>query len=232
MKKKTVYLHVGTTKTGSTSIQMFLRENRLLLREHSVEVYTPRSGTDDRRKTGLRKPVEEMDPLRRLLGGGSQISRLLDELKNLEAERIVLSEEVFWDVIACPRRRRVFARFLQSLSSFSEVRVIVYLRRQDTFLMSAYQQQLKRGWMNGLTCSQWLQKKNSQPRRNADYLESLQWLVSQLGRENLMVRPFEAGQFAGGQLESDFLKSIGFDHMPESLQPARRHNAGMSAALA
>ena len=36
IKKKTIYLHIGTSKTGTTSIQYFLWKNKTLLEERGI----------------------------------------------------------------------------------------------------------------------------------------------------------------------------------------------------
>jgi len=234
-KKKTIYLHVGTTKTGSTSIQTLLRENQELLRQKGFAAYTPcRLGGADNpyRMRGVAEYLSLFST--RLPSSRKRVEwfeHFLVGLKNQTADRIILSEECLWNVIGSRRKRRVFSKLIRELHTFADVKVLVYLRRQDNHLMSAYQQSLKGGRMGGLTCRQYLRMMPDGGLR-ADYGRCLKWLWGRMGKESLIVRVFEPEQFDRGSLLADFLSQVGLDLDDGFHVPEERRNPGISPFLA
>jgi hypothetical protein len=233
-KKKTIYLHVGTTKTGSTTIQTFLCQNEELFRQRGFDVYTPRrvQAEDDRKR--LRTLVHyfgrfssQLPTADSLSGWIRQFLRILEESP---AHSLILSEECLWNVIGATRKRVNFKQFICQLQCFAEVKIIVYLRRQDNYLMSGYQQRLKGGKMNGRTCTEWIQRHGVAER--LDYRGCLQWLGSLVGQQNLTVRPFEPDQFVEASLISDFLSCVGLLSDEAFKCPIANRNPGLSPFLA
>ena len=223
--KKTIYLHIGTTKTGSTSIQRFLDANRLLLQEKGVALYT-----------GFEKDPAETLRVNRKHAVGVDVSfatpepeewvrEFLERVRLRPEPVVILTEEVIWFTLFPPRWRERFKTFVEQLQEFAEVRLIVYLRRQDEFWMSSYQECLKHGWVSGRTCQQEMPRK---ARRYMCYRTALEWVAPIVGRENILVRPFEKRAFAGGDLLQDFLSCVGLELTEEYTRPAGRSNRGLA----
>jgi hypothetical protein len=235
MKPKIIYLHVGTTKTGSTSIQMLLQENEAILRQKNFAAYTPcrQEQTDHPcRMRGLSEYLSLFSS--RLPTAGKRVEwfgRFLQRLRDEPAERIIISEECLWDVIGSRRKRRRFRSFVNELQTFAEVKILVYLRRQDNYLMSTYQQNLKGGQMGGLTCRQWLRLGLARSGR-ARYSRCIKWLLPLVGKDNLTVRPFETAQFVQESLLADFLRCVGLDLNDGFSVPEIQRNPGLSPFLA
>ncbi len=235
LKKKTIYLHVGTTKTGSTSIQMLLKENKEILRQKNFVAYTPcrLQGADcPRRMRGLAEYLSLFSlalPTSKKWAGW--FDSFLQEIKQEPADHVILSEECLWNTISSWRKRRRFAFLIHELQAFADVKVLVYLRRQDNYLMSAYQQCLKGCQMNGLTCRQWLCWMHDGDAR-ADYSRALKWLLRLMVKENLIVRAFEPEQFFNGSLLADFLHHVGLDIDDGFDIPLKKRNPGLSPFLA
>jgi len=234
MEKKTIYLHVGTTKTGTTTLQTLLRENEDVLRRKNFTAYTPCRPKDESDPKRMRSLIEYMNLLSSNLTASRRLNSWFDQfmngVKQESAARLILSEELLWNVIGSVRKRWNFKRFLQELQTFVDVKVLVYLRRQDNYLMSCYQQRLKSGLMNGLTCREWVH--SGRMRLQADYKRRLKWLLPLVGRENLMVRVFEPEQLFHGTLEADFLHALGMELSDGFSDPRRRRNPGLSPFLA
>lgn len=133
--KSTLYLHLGAHKTGSTSLQNFLTDNDQQLLRRGV-LY-PRAG---RYRSGHHD-------MARAVGIGGKYpgdpQRLQQMLRELEAEvsaagnihTVIVSSEVFE---YCPDLSG-----LAPLAQRFHLRALLYLRRQDSYLESAYNQHLR-----------------------------------------------------------------------------------------
>jgi hypothetical protein len=235
MAKKIIYLHIGTTKTGSTSIQMLLQENRAVLRRKNIAVYTfcrrERADVSCQMRGLVAYLSLGLSSFRTAKKSVEWYHRFLQELKDESADRVIVSEECLWDVVGSWRKRRRFRQFIDDLRVFADVRVLVYLRRQDNFLMSAYQQNLKGGQLGGLTCRRWLLL-SSGGKSRADYRRCLTWILSLIEKEHLTIRPFETAQFVQGDLLTDFLHNVGLNIDDGFSVPTIKRNPGLSPFLA
>ena len=64
-----------------------------------------------------------------------------------------------------------------------------------------------------------------------NYRDRLKWLISLVGKDHLIVRPFEPSKFFKGSLEADFLRCIGLELTEEFKIADRKKNPGMSPFL-
>jgi hypothetical protein len=130
-----------------------------------------------------------------------QLERYKQELLNAEQDKILLSSEgfLFADV----------GELSAYLSDF-DVTVIIFVRRQDHWLESTYNQNLKMGSFivqagdHILTPQQHYQKTKGQ----LDYLKHVDRFAASFGKENLVVVPFEKDVFPEG-LEKYFCQLLG-----------------------
>lgn len=217
-------LHIGTGKAGSSSIQMFLRDNRERLRELGY-LYPQSPGRARHGQVGLftKSPAElaeapewprqkETDPgqFRRRFR-----RRLAAEVASSGLSRVILSDEVLFGSSE-PAVRRLSGlswRMCQTL------RVVVYLRRQDDHMVSRYQQGVKIGWVRRL--DDWA---NDDMTSLYDYHSRLLRHRRILSPSELVVRRFERGSFSGGSLYQDFLEAGRIDvRLDELVQPAQRN---------
>jgi hypothetical protein len=102
-----------------------------------------------------------------------------------------------------------------------DTKVIVYLRRQDYWLMSAYQQQVK---MYSVTSNinDWFTEEHKKERY---WYKPVPLWAKLFGKENVIVRPYEVQQFVGGNIFSDFLDILGFALNDLFEVPPKRVNA-------
>ena len=240
MPKRDLILHIGTPKTGTTAIQKFLEKNESLLRKKGFSILTPRN-KDPLKNTrflsarlgcwGAKELVlQELLPM----DVGSQkkrcdewYARFKKALLEDDTRTTILSEEILWEV-AC--KKDTFSMFIEEVKECCNVKVIVYFRRQDNFLMSKYQQALKDGWGNGKTCHEWLESPdNLDGSANADYFVNLQWIADLIGKEHITVRVYEKKQFANESIFHDFLKTLTIELTDEFQIPTRDANPGLSA---
>ena len=209
--KSTVYLHIGTPKTGSTSIQNFLYDNRDLLVEKGV--FYPDMGFDYRNIVHSVNGhfLMNLHPNNKKCEKGhtKTYDEGFEKLYQMgeEHDKILLSEEKLWYWYRSDGPFESFWRELkENLSSHDmDCRIIVYLRRQDSFMQSLWSQRIKAGIRN-TSFEEFL--KESYPN---DYYEYLNNLAGIFGKDHIIARSFERSRFKNGDLLEDFLDIFGMD---------------------
>lgn len=143
---KSLILHIGTHKTGTTSIQRTLHAGRDRLHDHGIHYFA------DRDAAGVVAP--EHHRFAKALATGD-VSRVAESLARLDAETppdgtaILSSESMYRDLLGVvqwavlderepwePRRR--YLAHLQGLFAAYRVAVVVVFRRPDEFAESLY----------------------------------------------------------------------------------------------
>lgn len=211
-------LHVGQGKTGSSHIQATCAANRALLAERWKILYPGRRndlGQGPRNHSFVFKRKEEWLPVEEVRSYFESCVRYCEE-EGLE--RILISWEPFHYV---PWVEQIGP----SLASLDVPKqVVVYLRRQDHWLESAWKQ-----WHNKLPEDPSLSEFVSGA--NCDWYEQLERWAKWFGRENIVVRPYEKQQMPGGLL-ADFFAAIGCDAaLVDSLEPAPEENRSTNSGF-
>lgn len=222
-------LHIGSGKTGTSSIQQFLRRNRDRLAERGILV--PRSPGEGRhvqvglyikpdsalagrlswRQSGFTSPAEFRVDFRR---------RLSAEIDESGLSRMLLSDE---GVYASSEEAMKGLRGLVDDMARS-LRLVVYLRRQDDHLCSRYQQSVKTGCVDRL--SSWVEHDMGWL---YDYAARLRRFDRIVAPTELVVRRFEPGRFAEGSLFQDFLDAVGVEACAGDLAQVPDHNHSLDA---
>jgi hypothetical protein len=228
-----LYLHIGTEKTGTSSIQEFMRANRALLQTRGV-VY-PRS-PGDINHIGLAALGQDRDrgELWEKLGITSIAGRdryriqlandLSTELREKEYGRAVMSNEHCSSRLLSGEEVSSLRNFLSSL--FSRIRIVVYLRRQDDFVVSTYSTGIKSGRTTPLRLP-----KANRIRGRYDYWDLLERWSGIFGRENIVCRKFEKESLTSGDLLTDFLTVVGCDASAEWQHPGNVNSSLDARAL-
>lgn len=141
MTGATLWVHCGTYKTGSSSIQNHLFGHREALA--AAGWLYPLSGllTDEaetgRRHSGLAYKARAPEERRRLWDD------LAREITESDARQVVLSSEV-WSRPSAARRLEAMTDRLRRTASLAEVRAVLYLRRRATYARSMYRELVNR----------------------------------------------------------------------------------------
>lgn len=234
---KRVVFHIGSPKTGTSVIQSHLAQNRLPLRDHGV-LY-PLTISSDRE---LYRTFESHHLLVYSWAGWEPFNRFrprpfFDYVEVVAArfrlETLLLSaENAFWlplNIVSSPapsedeywERKRAYVRAIHSDLGRYDTRVIVYLRRQDHWLESWYNQQVKNG--NRLTTD--MDEFAHGQRFLLDYETQLGVWAEVFGEDSVVVRPYEREQLPSGLLE-DYLQTLGLGTAADyPLRRPPRHNA-------
>jgi hypothetical protein len=210
MTKKHLYLHIGTNKTGSSSIQHWLKENRSLLEADSY--YYPMEGayfySPEESSSFLAHSVLERRPKyigNTVINRDACVSDIRRDIQKSSCKRIIVSSEHFSYALKVEEVKKIFDVFYDL---FETMTVIVYLRRQDHRLESSWSQNVKVGDIS-LSFDEFLNEHLSAPKWN--YFELMAPWVEIFGKDNVIIKPFEKGQFVKDELIQDFLDTIGFN---------------------
>lgn len=215
---KTLYLHIGAPKTGTTSIQHFCRANQEVFKKkgycfplmpfHYKYKSKVRNGLfltskyiDENGKRDRQKEEENIKEGMKIL-----------EDTFLEYDNVILSDEGIWNGFFLRKGTRKKADILLESAQRCgyQIKVIVYLRRQVDYLLSWYNQLIKHSSSKRLSCLSWEEYfQNYQTYVALDYLKYLGQLERCFGKENLIVRRFDRKFFINNSLVDDFLNAVG-----------------------
>jgi hypothetical protein len=223
-------LHIGTGKTGTTSIQTFLHRNRQELAERRI-LY-PRSPGKMRHVrvslSVLPDRVLERTPTWHRQGFASSEAFRVAFQRELETEiaeaglpRVILSDEALY---GAPYGALDHLRLLTDRIA-ATVRLVVYLRRQDDHLVSRYQQLVKAGETRRLVD----RVQTIDFSGTYDYRTRLQAWQRAMDPTCFVVRRFERASFTDGSLHQDFLDAAGVAAREDELHPVRQLNESLDA---
>ena len=208
-----IVIHIGFPKTGTTSIQAFLYKNRKLLRAQNIyyemfsksrdniigDVEPYRNGTF----LEIDNPLYEKDNIvKKLITfiDKSTLKRLskYNHTALFSYENLSLTSFVDWSLIA----------ELLKQCGFDNVSIIVYIRPQDSFLLSSWKMSIK-GCYEGSKMDFFDYCKSFE--RNAHYDIRLEEVETNLEsfQSEINVRIFDRNRFEGGDIYHDFCSAIG-----------------------
>ena len=210
MPKPRLFLHIGHPKTGTTGIQTFLLTNRERFLEAGL-LY-PQTGVED---SAHRLLSPSFYSLRFRENRSPAVwSALAREIRKSSLPVIVLSCEAFWF-----DHPRTFAPLLE----LAEVTVVAYLRRQDHLAESRHAQRI-RSYMNMDLRRPDLAGYAEEPL--TDFHRDLSRFASLVGKDHMLVRPFEPGSLCQNDPALDFMQTIGFA-LPPGLTGTTSSNASL-----
>jgi cytidylate kinase len=213
--QKTIYIHVGMSKTGTTSIQQMLAKNEDLLSQSGI--LFPKSA----RKNGIGH-----HSLAAYIKQGKDEDHALKlqaEVSNSKHKKVVVSSELF------ERMSEGKWRALGQFFSPYRVKIIIYLRRQDDAIISMYNELVKKHALD-LTFADYL--KNSPRIDLLDYRKTLGVISTVFGRENMSVGIFSKTQLLEGNIGRDFSARIDLDLLQFDEFSAEHNNSSLMPATA
>lgn len=199
-------LHIGSQKTGTTSLQQFLQLNRKILNKNGMDYpHFSQGGCTN----GL--------PWVRHLNGVDVNSSDFRELKESieKYDTVILSAEQLWSEgrIYDPRPEewKNVPYFEQCKQFFSQLGIdvfdiVVYLRRQDQYISSSWKQWVKVGF---LTCMKEDVFEIPFYKMTCDYNQRIEGLEKIFGKDNIHIRLYGQEAFVGGNIYKDFCSCIG-----------------------
>ncbi|MBB4184218.1 capsular polysaccharide export protein [Sinorhizobium terangae] len=213
-KRPQVIVHIGSSKTGSTYLQHFMENNRPgLLR---MGVWFPEVGLfwqqDRPHKQAGHAPftkaaVTKDRSLKDYIEAGLKLS-------GGKIHTVILSSEAYF---------LNTNNSLKIVDYFAEypVKMIGYFRRQDDWANSQYCEFVGGGAVGKVDkpIDEWLALPITQER--LCYRTTIDQWAEKVGKENVIVRPYEKEQFVNGDLIDDFFDSIGMSACTALPRPAQ-----------
>jgi len=215
---KKIYIHTGQHKTGTTSLQQMLFDNRLKLNEEdNMSFFT----TDTKNK---------------LIQNGNTCCWIKTSKRNVENDASIVSPEILAkklaklpnDVIMSAEcftwifDTQELLRFKEELSKFfDKIIIIVYIRRQDKQIVSLYQQRSKKRrppsnffYGNEPTAIPTYNK-------NLDYYFDYNKRISKwgdvFGEDNVIIRVFDKKTLYKEDIVSDFCNLLNIKNITSSV---------------
>lgn len=228
--------HIGTAKTGTTFLQEGCAANAAWLARQGVVYPDLMTGPNHlslayvtlpaihpfARSHGLRTP-EDVEAFRRKLARRirSQTSRRHEVM--LVSTELLSSHRTAEGVASVERLLRPL---------FDDIRIVVYLRRQDEAVLSMYAETLRRGFA-GPTFPAYLDAVlgPKSPLPYLDYDRMLGHWAAAFGKAAVMPRIYDRRSLSGAALFSDFLTAV-LGHEPDldGLGPLPETNVSLSAS--
>ncbi|WP_444907907.1 hypothetical protein ACJJIR_07770 [Microbulbifer sp. SSSA008] len=201
-----VILHIGSDKTGTTTIQNTLSSNQDILKEK--EVIYPKIGTFVHHEL----LVEEL-----LAGKQGPAWQRLRSALNSNSKCLVISSEKL-----CTLKRQEIALLKKWLANH-EVSIVAYIRSADQYLESGIMQQLKssksrQDFFRLYRAVKWVPAIiNPFVYWSALKPKFVFCWAKVFGKENMIVRPYCSEQWIGHSLISDFMQAIGLRDLTSKL---------------
>jgi len=200
MEIQTIYLHIGLRKTGTTALQQFLFFNRHALKTHGI-LY-PKTGASNH--GGGHHPLANAfnHITKGQYGAKFSVEEYLEQLKNESKgyKTIIISSEIF-SVFQGKIEQLTFS--MKKLAN--NIKIIIYLRRHDSFLQSLYSSYVKaRKYPKSI--DDFISEE-----KTVDFHELCSQYSSYFGKENLIVKAYEKEQLIENDIISDFFNILNID---------------------
>ena len=206
-------LHIGSPKTGTTSLQQFLNLNEDRLREGGINYMRAA------RSHIAHNPLPIAVTQRR---DEALLRAILDEYRSDPDATHVVSSEIMFRILVAQRFHEVFPADLRA-----ETKVICYIRRQDHYAEAIYKQRAKNGLVK--VDRQAFLAAQMPKLRYSPLLASYADLV---GAGNMVIRPFERRNFRGGDVVQDFAEGmLGLPDLEGFALPPAKANPSLSVEL-
>jgi hypothetical protein len=197
MAKRVCYIHVGPHKTGTTSIQWFLKENRaeLLRQGYFVPESENMHGAHHplvRQLCGQEMPKRQPD----------WVTKFARAIKETACEVIVISSEVLEDLL---RNRHYAKEFFNRIGEFNLEPKLVFFPRNQSQLINSRYTEVVRGFLRSESFETLVQAEICHPNRYSHLIA-----LADAFSATLIAQPFTEETISRGVVP-EFLRAIGID---------------------
>ncbi len=231
------YLHIGTEKTATTTLQNFFNLNRDKLHEKGF-LYTKNAGETN--NVGLPLSIynidkrDELTSLHKIYTDDEFIQyqkitkqKIKEEIKAHSPESIIFSSEHIHSRLTSKDELHRLKDFLFELG-VTEVVVIVYLRDPVKLATSLYSTSIKYG---STAKSPPLPGQNYYYENICNHRKTLETFGEVFGMETLCPKIFHKKEYAGGTIIDDFLKILGLNLDDSFIIPVNQNKSLSNSGL-
>ena len=222
---ETCFIHIGHSKTGTTSIQRTLFANADVLAKHGILYPT----AEPQHNCVAASFQSETEASFRMTRGeapeaararlAKRMARLTEQIAASDAHTLVISTEHF--NILSESEVAALAEWVRSIARTGKV--VCYMRHPVAHAASKVQQRVK---IRALRLADAERKLEFYK-----FAKRLPKWVDAFGKDNMVFRAFERDQLHQGDAIADFLQVIGFDGPEGAVEPAFRNRSLSAAAL-
>jgi hypothetical protein len=136
MAKRVCYIHIGPHKTGTSSIQWFLKQNRAELLKHGY--FVPESGANHGAHHAIARKLCGQELRHHQQSAGTNFARALDETPS---EAVIISSEALEGLLRI--RNYASAFFIRIRELNLEPKLVLFVRNQSQRINSSYSSVVK-----------------------------------------------------------------------------------------
>lgn len=240
VKKNNLFLHIGFPKTGTTSIQTYLFDNRTSLEEKGIIYPTPIGGREAHHINALlyhRQLFPDWDfpwdPQTSRDADKYQIKlreiheKIIEKFSDIETNNntLILSSEYFLETF------HTVDSMVNLVNNFPDfnVYIILYIRRIDQIINSVMMESAK--YYAAFTEENIHKEVEFRKNQQLRLSEKLQNWETVLGKDNIILRPFERMQLINGDVINDFMHIVA-PHIAHSRTIVEEKNVKISTESA
>lgn len=206
-----IYFHIGAGKTGTSAIQAFLDNNRKILAEKYNFLYPSEKAPYDEGKLFNHAPILDIE-------NGATTENFKSYLYNLFQSRNIDDYKTLlfsWEGTSEHQAKLIYDALTDLGKSF---KVIIYIRRQDAWLESAWKQ-----W--GHKATNLADIVHFAERKTIDWFDILTSWANIVGKENIILKVYEKAALPNGLIH-DFLSIFNIDEDYDVfIQPAQDYKS-------
>ncbi|MEP3298808.1 MAG: sulfotransferase domain-containing protein [Pseudoruegeria sp.] len=209
--KKTLYIHIGHFKTGTTALQVFFDDHRDHFLKQNFDYaafclhYSKHSSLAFSlyQEAGVTELMHNYDDP---VPASEQWRGLFDYVRQSESSKVLISSEEFMRLGNFPASVQTLKEIIKNQNLDFDIKIISYLREPQAHLDSWYNQLVKMGQFvpdfNRAVCG------SIEP-IHYDYALALKPWVDLFGAENVIVRKYEHRNVSPTYIYEDFLSIVG-----------------------
>ncbi|MFH5306580.1 hypothetical protein ACHIVM_07785, partial [Campylobacter jejuni] len=204
----TCYLHIGTMKTGTSSIQDFLYKNQNLLKiQKTLYPNSIKNSWHLHDHNPFASTIKYFLEQANFSGLDSYLKPLKQEINNSHSNKIIVSTENIQFLLYNEKYIQELQIILKNLG-FTKIYIIIYLRNPSDLFISMCSQALKDGIPKKFLS---LPSKNNKFKILCHHEQTLKNWANIFKKENLIIKLFSKNEFYQGDLLKDFIKTIGLE---------------------
>jgi len=194
--KTKLLIHIGTHKTGTTAIQKYLKTHVKPLKEEGINYIKFKYRKQNQRLLDSDKAYK------------NELKTYLKENVIEGVNNLISFEGFAGNLFHLYTNYKTVANTLHEISSGFRPQIIVFFRRQDQFIESAFMQSIHQG--KSLNFSDFFDKSNL---KNLNWLHYSNYYSDLFGQDNIICVPYSPIRFKQESVVNIFGKAIGSDSM-------------------